>query len=227
MRRKSPHHVPPVPLQDPAWQRLLLYGRARRLAPGAILYRQGEAADCCYYVNAGRVKAVILRPDGTEKILEVMGPGALLGEAAAIDGQCHYSTCIALDPTEVYAFTVSALVERMQADAAVARHLLRVMARKQRVLARQVEDMAFLSTTARVARLLSRLAEDYGVSTAAGPCIVLQLTHEQIASMVGASRVGVTRALTRLRQQGAIAPAAEGWLRCDPARLAAACSSED
>lgn len=212
----------PRPLQSPVWDRLIPHGFPRRVPRDNLLYRQGEPAPCCYYVHSGRIKAVILRPDGTEKILEVLGPGSLLGEAAAFDGLPHYSTCIALDPAAVVAFPAAVLLERMQADAEVARHLMRVLARKQRVLARQVEDLTFRSTAARIARLLGRLLDDYGVPAAGGRLIALRLTHEQLAGITGTTRVSVTRALSRLRQQGVLAPAPAGWLVQDEARLRAA-----
>src|SRR5690606_17844356 len=110
---------------------------------------------------------------------------------------------IALDPSDIYAFSVPQLLSAMQADPAIALFLLQVMSRKQRVLAGQVEDMAFLDTTGRVVRLLLRLAADYGVGPPDGRQLAVRLTHEQIASMAGCSRIAVTRALGRLRRDGA------------------------
>lgn len=214
-----PGYPEPGSLRSPVWDRLMPYGHLRRVPRGAVLYRQGEPAPCCFYVHSGRVKAVILRPDGSEKILEVLGAGALLGEAAAFDGRPHYSTCAALDPSEVVAFPVTVLLERMQADADVALHLMQVLARKQRVLARQVEDLACRSVTARVAGLLIRMAEEYGTAAPGGRQIRLRLTHEQMAAITGATRVSVTRAMARLRQTGALVPVPGGWLIGDEGQL--------
>lgn len=219
MARRPVNELPSVPLQHPLWERLLPYGHMRRLAPGVVLYRQGERASSCFYIHRGRVKAVVLRPDGAEKILEVMGPGALLGEAAAFDGLPHYSSCITLDPSDIYAFSVPQLLAAVQADPEVALFLLQVMSRKQRVLAGQVEDMAFLDTTGRVVHLLLRLAADYGVGPPAERRLGLRLTHEQIASMAGCSRIAVTRALGRLRSEGAVGAAAGGCLTVCVPRL--------
>lgn len=226
MPRRHTNDMAPVPLQHPLWERLLPLGHARRLPTGAVLYRQGEPAASCYYIHSGRVKAVVLRPDGTEKILEVMGPGALLGEAAAFDGLPHYSSCVALDPSDIYAFSVTDLLSAIQADPDIALFLLQVMSRKQRVLAGQVEDMAFLDTTGRVVRLLLRLAEDYGVGSSEARRLGVRLTHEQIASMAGCSRIAVTRALGRLRDHGAVVATAGGRLTVSVPNLEKAAGSD-
>ncbi|MCX6020245.1 MAG: cyclic nucleotide-binding domain-containing protein, partial [Chloroflexi bacterium] len=56
---------------------------ARALAGQAIL-RQGEPGDRCYLLRSGRVEVVLEQPDGTERQLATMGPGALLGESALL-----------------------------------------------------------------------------------------------------------------------------------------------
>lgn len=227
MRQPVPYPLPPTALEEDQWSLLLPYGTPRRLGRGQALYRQGDVADGCWYLRQGRVKAVILGAGGTEKILEVMGPGALLGEAAAFDGKPHYSTCIALGPVEAFYFTVDVLVERMQADERVARLLLRALARKQRVLAGQVEDMAFCSVRGRVARLLQRLFQEHGTPTDRGLACPLRITHAQIASIVGGSRVAVTRALNQFRREGIITGNPDGgWILRDPHLLAAAAADD-
>lgn len=219
LARGTDRELPTMSLQHPLWERLRPLGHVRRLAPGAVLYRQGDPATSCFYLHRGRVKAVVLRPDGTEKILEVMGPGALVGEAAAFDGLPHYSSCVALDPSDMYAFSVPQLLAAMQSDPEIALFLLQVMSRKQRVLAGQVEDMAFLDTTGRLTRLLLRLAADYGIGPPSARRLCLRLTHEQLASMAGCSRIAVTRALGRLRSRGIVVTGERGSLTIDTERL--------
>lgn len=226
MRQPPGTHLPPVPLQHPIWEELVGEGIPRRLAPGEVLYRQGDPARFWYYVHAGRVQASILRADGTEKIIEVMGPGSILGEGPACDGLPYFATVVALDPSLVYAFPAAALPGFMGRRPQVAMHLLRMMARKQRVLALQVEDMAFLGATARVARLFLRLLRDYGVPDREGTRIHLRLTHEQMAGITGLCRVSVTRAVGRLKRQGVLAATPAGWVVRDPEALAAAAGAD-
>ncbi|MDB9311739.1 Crp/Fnr family transcriptional regulator [Spirulina sp. CS-785/01] len=52
---------------------------------------------------------------------------------------------------------------------------------------------------------LTLLIEEYGEPTPQGYCLPYPLTHAQIGSAIGSTRVTVTRLMGRLRQQGAIA----------------------
>jgi len=82
---------------------------------------------------------------------------------------------------------------------------LRIACIKQRVVAVRVERLASQAPEGRVAELLRRLADLYGEEGPNGTKIRIRLTHEQIASMTGTSRVTVTRTLKRWRKEEIIA----------------------
>jgi CRP/FNR family transcriptional regulator, cyclic AMP receptor protein len=70
------------------------------------------------------------------------------------------------------------------------------MSLKQRTLASRLVQVAQASPEARITELLAQ------ISSPDAPAIVL--THQQIADLIGASRITVTRAMQRLRRQGAV-----------------------
>src|SRR5882762_1911843 len=74
--------------------------RLRRFAEGEQLYRQDEVNSCFYFVKSGLVQVSIFRRDGTEVVLENMGPNDLCGEGAAFDGLPRFSTAVAVEKTE-------------------------------------------------------------------------------------------------------------------------------
>ena len=57
-----------------------------RLAADQVLFLAGDAGDGCYRVEQGLLKVSIISPAGAERILAIVGPGAILGELATIDG---------------------------------------------------------------------------------------------------------------------------------------------
>ncbi|NEN79215.1 ATP-binding cassette domain-containing protein [Nocardioides zeae] len=57
-----------------------------RLAPGEVLFRQGDVGDLVYVVESGRVEIVRELAGGAEQLLSTMGPGEYLGELAALTG---------------------------------------------------------------------------------------------------------------------------------------------
>jgi CRP/FNR family cyclic AMP-dependent transcriptional regulator len=176
--------------------------RLRRFSEGEQLYRQDEINSHFYFIKSGLVQVSIFRRDGTEVVLENMGPNALCGEGAAFDGLPRFSSAVAVEPTEALEFDVARLEALMREDPEFALALLRLTSLKQRILALRLEHLVSNDPEERILELLSRLSEMFAVDHKMGRKILTHLTHEQIASMTGTSRVTVTRTLGRLRDKG-------------------------
>src|SRR5436309_497262 len=76
-------------------------GRRRRLSRGAVLVSEGARSDAVFVLLSGHVKVYSTTDRGIEVVLAVRGPGALLGELAAIDDQPRAATVCAIEPIEV------------------------------------------------------------------------------------------------------------------------------
>jgi CRP/FNR family transcriptional regulator, cyclic AMP receptor protein len=179
--------------------------RLRRFAKGEQLYRQDEVNTCFYFVKSGLVQVSIFRRDGTEVVLENMGPNALCGEGAAFDGLPRFSTAVAVEATEALEFDTARLESLILEDPQFALALLRLTSLKQRILALRLEHLVSNDPEERILELLGRLSRMFAVDHERGRKILTHLTHEQIASMTGTSRVTVTRTLGRLRDKGMLA----------------------
>jgi len=181
------------------------FGQRRVFEKGAYLYRQGEVDSHFYFLLSGRVQVSVVSSEGNEFILEIMGRWAVCGEAAAFDGGPRFSATYAAEKVEAIEFDANNLGEAFRQDPEFALALLRIAGIKQRVVAVRVERLASQAPEGRLAELLRRLADLYGEEGPAGTRIKIRLTHEQIASMTGTSRVTVTRTLKRWRKEEIIA----------------------
>ncbi len=179
-------------------------GTRRSYRKGEHLYHQGEIDSRFYFVVRGRIQISATRDDGAEFVLEIMGQWAICGEGAAFDGCPRFSSAVALENSEVVAFDAANMTEAFREFPELAVALLRITGMKQRVLGIRAQYLASPRPESRIAELLHRLAELYGRRDGDATVIGLSLTHEQIAAMTGTSRVTVTRALKRLRDEGAI-----------------------
>lgn len=184
--------------------RMAKFGRRRSFRKGEFLYHQGEVDSSFYFILKGRVKVSILREDGAEFVLEVMGRWAICREAAAFDGRPSLASGVALEPVEVIVFDFGLMEEAFRAHPELATALLRITAMKQHVLGLRIQSLASPRPEKRIIELLERLADLYGATDESGTLIHMALTHEQIAAMTGASRVTVTRTLKRLTAEGII-----------------------
>lgn len=179
-------------------------GRRRRFRKGEALYRQGVASGKFFFIVEGLVQVSIIREDGTELLLEFMGPHTICGEAAAFDGLPRFSSAFAAEETHAVEFDAEDMEEVFRAHPGFALALLQVTSLKQRILALRLEQLVSREPEGRIMELLRRLAGMFSTEHPEGRMLVTKLTHEEIAAMTGTSRVTVTRTLQRLREQGVI-----------------------
>ncbi len=172
----------------------------RVLEPDDVLYEEGRDASSLYLVSSGVLKAVVPTSMGKERIADLYGPGDVVG-TAALDGGQHAETVTAVHSAQLVPLDpAQAMNDRTLRD-----HILRSLARQLRH-AREGIDDAELPVGARVTKAFLRLVERFGQAsdTGVGIKLPLALTHEDLASLTGSSRVTITRILGELRQEGAL-----------------------
>jgi CRP-like cAMP-binding protein len=182
--------------EEAAWLRRA--GVQRRFPGGTALFHERQPSDRVMLLISGRVK-IASTSDGREAVLAFRGPGDVLGELSAIDGQPRSASVIAVEAVEavvIPAPAFRAFLER--APKATLWLLTRVIARLREADRKRAEFGAS-DTIGRVAARLVELAERYGEPTAGGVRIDLPITQEELASWVGSSREGVNKALHTLK----------------------------
>src|SRR4051794_19891664 len=75
-------------------------GRPRRWERGATVMGEGDTSDWVLVLTSGRVKVSSHTASGTEVVLAVRGPGALVGDMSALDGHPRSATVTSLEPIE-------------------------------------------------------------------------------------------------------------------------------
>ena len=125
--------------------------RSRRVQ---LIYRQGELGFTFYFLLSGRVQVSIFQSDGSEFILEVMGPWAMFGETPAMDGFPRIATAIAAEISELIEFDIRVINETISARPELAVSLMRIVALKQRILASRIQYLALPKPEMRIGELL-------------------------------------------------------------------------
>jgi len=168
------------------------------------IYRQTEQGSTFFFVVRGRVQVEILQEDGSEFILELMGPRSLFGEGSALANMPRMSTASTLEPCTLIKFDYSVIKKSFPEHIEFATALMEVAAMKQCVLGLRIQFLAMPKSDLRIVELLNRLANLYGAKDAEGTRIHIPLTHELIAALTGTSRVTVTRTITKLKSEGVV-----------------------
>lgn len=169
----------------------------RKYPKNKMIYMQGEYADCFYYLKSGKVRIYFSSPEGMEKTLATVENGSILGEAAFFDGMPRVSSAVALSDCMMIPVNEKILTEHFRTDPSFAMTLLNLQARSVRMLSSQVSSITFLQANCRIARLLIQLREPMENQR-----FCVHLTHEEIASIIGVSRVTVSKILNSMRYEG-------------------------
>ncbi|MEU8326342.1 Crp/Fnr family transcriptional regulator [Nonomuraea sp. NPDC048881] len=177
-------------------------GRPRRWDRGTTVITEGDAADWVLVLTQGRVKVSSHTSSGTEVILAVRGPGALLGDMSAVDGSPRSNSVTALEP--IQGIVVRDFSAFLAAHGRIAVLLLQLLVGRLRDADRKRVEYGAFDTTGRVATRLLELADRYGERTSTGVRVALPLSQDELAGWTGSSREAVSKALRTLRDRGLI-----------------------
>lgn len=191
-------------LEDDFFQALAIAAAVLEIGAGTTLYREGEPSGAVYFLREGRAK--LYRswsgPKARDQILGVVGDGAVLGLASALEGRPQSGGATALTDCVLYAVFRDDLLEIMARFPEGAIRLARALAARNRELEDLVGDLVFHSAPQRVARMLLNLATEEGRVTKRGVVFAPSLSRQEMAEATGISREALSRALSRLAQEG-------------------------
>jgi CRP-like cAMP-binding protein len=179
----------------------------RSVAKGEIIFQEGEPGDRMYVILEGKVKLGQSSNDGRESLLAILGPGEMFGELSLFDPGQRTSTATALTDAVILALSNEQLRPWLAGRPEVAAALLQALARRLRRTNEAMADLVFSDVPGRVAKALMDLGEKFGEVTAEGLMVTHDMTQEELAQLVGASRETVNKALADFAQRG--------WIRLE------------
>jgi CRP/FNR family transcriptional regulator, cyclic AMP receptor protein len=174
---------------------------------GQILFHEGEPGDSLYIVLSGKVKLGRRASDGRENLVAVMGPSDQFGELSLFDPGPRTATAVVVTDGRVARLPKAALQKWVEERPQIAMQLLRVVARRLRRTNTMLADLIFVDVPGRVAKQLLQLAQRFGSVEGGQLRVTHDLTQEELAQLVGASRETVNKALADF--------AGRGWLRLE------------
>ena len=191
-----------------------------RVQRGGIIFAEGEAGERMYVVLDGKVKLGQTSPDGRESLLAVLGPGEVFGELSLFDPGPRTATATAVTDTVVVGLGHADLRPWLTGRPEVAESLLQALAQRLRRTNEALSDLVFSDVPGRVAKQLLDLADKFGQPGPDGVLVHHDLTQEELAQLVGASRETVNKALADFTQRGWVEVDQRQVLLIDMERLA-------
>jgi CRP-like cAMP-binding protein len=178
-----------------------------KIAKGSILFAEGDEGDHLYVIVEGKLKLGTSSGDGRENLLSILGPGEMFGELSLFDPGPRTSTATAVTDAKLLSLGQEKLIPWLATNPNVSLQLLARLAQRLRRTNEAVGDLVFSDVPGRVAKALIDLGERFGKQTDEGLFVHHDLTQEELAQLVGASRETVNKALADF--------AGRNWLKLD------------
>ena len=152
---------------------------------------------------SGRVKLTAASAEGRQLILQIAGPGDVLGLAATLQGGDHKVTAEALESCEMKAIGRAEFLAFMERPRDVSRNTVMTMALQYEGAMLSARRLALSgSASSKLASVLLEWGRMGKGATAETMEFAMPLTDDELASMAGLTRETVTRTLARFRREG-------------------------
>lgn len=192
--------------------------RWRSCEAGQVVVEAGDDAPDVYLVVRGTLRVTARSVGGHEIIINEIGPGALFGEIAAIDGAKRSAGIVALTRTQLCVIAAVPFLEFALSTRQATLHLMKALAALVREKDKRIFELSVLATRPRLIALLLRLARP---REAGGMIVSPPRPHHELAAMIGTRREVVTRAVAALQRDGLVETTRGGLLLPRPAALRA------
>jgi CRP/FNR family transcriptional regulator, cyclic AMP receptor protein len=179
--------------------------RDTHLEQGDVLGKpQEEGSEELYVLKEGRVQLYVMIPNGGEVTLSVVEGGSIFGELALGGLRSGEVYARALVPSLVCSLKTQDVQRLIESNPQVGIAMVRLLSERLREAEVRLAELAHMQVPARLANLILRLSVSEGIMTREGIRIETLYTHQQLGTMIGANREAVTRAMTELREEGAV-----------------------
>ena len=187
----------------PASLRRVMDSRMRtlRAAKGRTIISAGARTADVFYLAEGEVQVLLFSANGREVSVRNLGPGAVFGELAALDGLPRSASVIALSDVRLRIMSRDDFLSCIEASSEAALWLARRLGAEVRRLTERVFELSALNVQARLHCELLRLARGGGPHAS---LVSPAPTHAELANRIGTHREAVTRELRALAQMNII-----------------------
>jgi CRP/FNR family cyclic AMP-dependent transcriptional regulator len=179
-----------------------------KISRGDELFVEGDPGEHLYVIVEGKIKLGTASSDGRESLLAVLGPGEMFGELSLFDPGPRTATATAIVDSKVLGLGHEDLGPWLSGRPGVSQELLKSLAQRLRRTNEALADLVFSDVPGRVAKALLELSEKFGSRRDDGLYVAHDMTQEELAQLVGASRETVNKALADFAQRG--------WVKLEP-----------
>ncbi|MFP4454016.1 MAG: Crp/Fnr family transcriptional regulator [Desulfobacterales bacterium] len=170
------------------------------VAPGEIIFSEGDAGTGFYVTIEGLIKVYKLSAEGKEQILHMFGPGEPFGEVPVFSGKAFPATAEGIKKSRVLFFPRNNFRDLIAQKPSVAMNMLSVLSGRLRNFTVQVENLSLKEVPARLAGYFLLQTEEQN----SPDTITLNISKGHLASFLGTIPETLSRMLKKMSEQGLI-----------------------
>ncbi len=191
-------------LTDLQWAMLERSARVRVYPRNSAVYLPRDDDHSVFLLVSGRIRLCSITPDGKQAILAFVEPGELFGELALVHQNAREERAEAAVDATVVQLARTTLVSLMEQSPHLSLGVTKLIGLRRIRIERRLRSLLFRSSRDRLLQLLMDLADDYGQPHPLGVAIGISVSHQDLASIIGATRETVTHVLGELVHEGVL-----------------------
>jgi CRP/FNR family cyclic AMP-dependent transcriptional regulator len=191
-------------LSDSELERVAQVAIPRSYPRETRVFHEGDPGDACYIVRTGSCRVTREHPDGRAITLANLGPGAIFGELAMLDGESRSASVEATEDTELMAIPASDMRAQIREHPEMAEKLVVALTRRLREANERIARQSFQTVPSRVAGVLDQLLAEDRVAPTMRDGVTIRLRQSDLAQLAGTSRESVSRFLATLERAGVV-----------------------
>ena len=166
-----------------------------------ILFYEGEACEAIYFINKGRVKIYKTTEDGREQIVNLLTEGEMFPHVGLYGGNAYPATSEAIEDCSLYLMYVNKFTQFLSQSPSLTVKLLQELEGGIRELQARLTSVLSKDMTEKIMNVLASFAKNKGVKIDEGYKLEIELTHQDIANLVGTTRETASRIISQLKKE--------------------------
>lgn len=177
------------------------YTVERSYRKGMVVFLEDEPGEGFHYLISGKVKIVKMTDDGREHIIKILRPGDVFAEVLLFNNRPYPASAIAVEESRVGVIRNSDLEKLVLKNNLLALQLIKALSQRLLYAQQKIKNLALHDVLARTAETLLRLGHEHGKVRPDGQLeLTIDLSRQDLASLVGTTRETVTRTLSSLKR---------------------------
>lgn len=191
-------------LNDEDLKKILSITIEKKYKKGSIIFMEGDKGEAFYFIKKGKVKIYKSSKDGKELILNIFRDDDVFAEVTIFNDVNYPATAEVIEDTVVGVIINSKLEKLIKVNPELGLNLIKILSKRLYNAQLKLKQIAHDDTYSRTAGVLIKLIESYGYEKDDNIELKFELSRQELANMIGATRETVSRILSQFKKESSI-----------------------